>query len=162
MPAPQPGIAPCLWFATEAEEAARFYVSTFPNSRVDHVMRSAVDWPGGKAGEVLFVAFTLHGQPYQALNGGKHDAFNDAVSLSVSCRDQAETNRLWDALIEGGGKAVQCGWLIDRYGLRWQIVPQEFMEMMQSAEGEQPRRLMTAMMGMVKLDVAALKRAYDG
>lgn len=162
MSAPPPGIAPCLWFAKEAEEAASFYVSIFANSRIDHVMRSAVDWPGGVAGEVLLVTFTLQGLPYQALNGGKHDSFNDAISLSVPCKDQAETDRLWEALIAGGGKAVQCGWLIDRYGVRWQIVPVEFMGMMHSAKGEQARRVMTAMMGMVKLDIAALKRAYDG
>ncbi|MFO1091530.1 MAG: VOC family protein [Hyphomicrobiales bacterium] len=155
-------IAPCLWFDGKAEEAASFYVALFPNSRIERTLRSGVDWPGGKAGGVVLVSFTLNGEPFQALNGGKHDTFNDAVSFSVPCKDQAETDRLWDALIAGGGKAVQCGWLIDRYGVRWQIVPQEFLEMMHRAEGEQARRLMTAMMSMVKLDVAELKRAYDG
>ena len=155
-------IAPCLWFNTEAEEAANFYVSVFPDSRIDLVMRSPVDWPAGKAGDVILVEFVLAGQRYQALNGGPHDsgAFNDSVSLSVSCKDQDEVDRYWDALTADGGEPVMCGWLKDRYGLRWQIVPQQYFDMMKSGTAAQAKRVMETMMQQVKMDIAALEKAF--
>lgn len=158
----KPMIAPCLWFDGRAEEAADFYVSVFPDSHVDHKSTSAVDWPGGKAGSVVLVEFTLAGQRYQALNGGPHAAFNDAISLSVSCTDQAEVDRLWDALVADGGEPVQCGWLKDKFGVRWQIVPEAQLEMLRDGDPDRNKRLMEAMMQMVKLDLAKLKQAYDG
>ncbi len=155
-------ISPCLWFDGRAEEAARFYTANFPDSRIDHVQRSPVDYPGGKAGDVLLVEFTLAGQRYQALNGGPHDPFNDAISLSVTCKDQAEVDRYWDALTADGGKAVMCGWLKDKYGVSWQIVPEEFMAMIRDPDRAKSKRAMDAMMTMVKLDVGVLQRAFDG
>jgi predicted 3-demethylubiquinone-9 3-methyltransferase (glyoxalase superfamily) len=154
-------IAPCLWFESEAEEAARLYVSLLPNSRIDHVQKNVVDSPSGKAGTVLVVAFTLAGQRFQALNGGKRFDFTHAISLSVDCADQAEVDRLWDALSDGGS-AVACGWLKDRYGVSWQIVPSVLMRLMADPDRVKAARVMTAMMGMVKLDIAELQRAYDG
>ena len=157
--ADQQKIKPCLWFKSEALEAAEFYVSIFPNSSIRHVQRSPADYPGGKAGNVLIVAFTLAGQNYEALNGGPHDAFNDAISLSVSCEDQAEVDRLWSALTADGGKPVQCGWLKDKYGLSWQIVPKRLVELMSSSDPARSQRVMKAMMGMIKIDIAALEKA---
>ncbi len=154
-------ISPCLWFDGRAEEAARFYTSLFPASRIDHVQRSPIDYPGGKTGDVILVEFTLAGQSYQALNGGPHDTFNDAISLSVTCKDQAEVDRYWDALTADGGKAVMCGWLKDKYGVSWQIVPEAMMVMMRDPDRTKSKRAMEAMMRMVKLDVAALQRAFD-
>ncbi|MEY8116913.1 VOC family protein [Falsihalocynthiibacter sp. BN13B15] len=113
---PQQKISPCLWFENKAQEAAEFYVSVFPESRIDHIMRSGIDWPAGKAGDVILVEFTLSGVAHQALNGGAGEAFNNAVSLSVSCKDQAEVDRIWGALIANGGEPIQCGWLKDKYG----------------------------------------------
>jgi predicted 3-demethylubiquinone-9 3-methyltransferase (glyoxalase superfamily) len=150
-----------LWFDGQAEQAARFYVSIFPDSRIDHIQRSALDYPGGKAGETILVEFTLAGLRYQALNGGAHVAFNDAISLSVACKDQAEVDRLWEALTADGGKPVQCGWLKDRFGVSWQIVPEEFAAMMRDTDPKRAKNVMQAMMHMVKLDVAELKRAFD-
>jgi predicted 3-demethylubiquinone-9 3-methyltransferase (glyoxalase superfamily) len=155
-------ITPCLWFDGRAEEAAEFYISVFPDSHIDYIARSGIDTPGGEAGSVLLVEFTLAGQSYQALNGGPHDPFNDAISLSVSCADQAEVDRLWDALTADGGKPVQCGWLKDKFGVRWQIVPEAFMEMMKTGDQEKSKRVMAALMQMVKLDITKLKQAYDG
>jgi predicted 3-demethylubiquinone-9 3-methyltransferase (glyoxalase superfamily) len=152
-------ISPCLWFDGRAEEAARFYTSILADSRIDHVERSTVDWPGGRIGDVLLVEFTLAGLSYQGLNGGPHATFNDAISLSVSCKDQAEADRLWDALTADGGKPVQCGWLKDKYGVSWQIVPEEFMAALRDSDRKRARRAMEAVMTMVKLDVAELRRA---
>ena len=154
-------ISPCLWFDGEAEEAARFYVSLLPNSRVDSVVASTVDWPAGKAGDTILVEFTLGGASYQALNGGPGWPFTQAISLSMACDDQAEVDRLWAALV-AGGKPVQCGWLEDRYGLSWQIVPRAMLTMLNSPDRAASGRAMAAMMGMVKLDVATLQRAFDG
>jgi predicted 3-demethylubiquinone-9 3-methyltransferase (glyoxalase superfamily) len=154
-------ISPCLWFNGRAEEAARLYTSLFPDSHIDHIERSSVDYPGGKTGDVLLVEFTLAGLSYQGLNGGPHDPFNDAISLSVSCKDQAEVDRLWDALTSDGGKEVQCGWLKDKFGVAWQIVPEELFAMLYDKNRSRSKRVMEAMMQTVKLDVAALRRAYD-
>lgn len=161
MPAQQT-IAPCLWFDGEAEEAAAFYVSVFPDSSIDRVTRSAVDWPGGTSGDAILVEFTLAGQRYQALNGGPHDSFNDAMSLSVNCKNQAEVDRLWEALSAGGGKPVQCGWLRDRFGVAWQIVPEVLPQLMNDEDPQKAKRVMEAMMQMVKLDVETLQRAHAG
>lgn len=158
----QQKISPCLWFDRQAEEAAKFYTSIFPDSKIDRVERSTIDYPGGKAGDAILVEFTLAGLTYQALNGGPHDPFNDAISLSVSCKDQAEVDRLWDALTSGGGTPVQCGWLKDKFGVAWQIVPEEFIAMMRDPDRTKSKRAMEAMVHMVKLDVAELRRAYEG
>jgi predicted 3-demethylubiquinone-9 3-methyltransferase (glyoxalase superfamily) len=155
-------ISPCLWFDGNGEEAARFYTSIFPDSRIDSIQRSSVEYPGGKVGDVIFVEFTLAGQSYQALNGGPHDTFNDAISLSVSCKGQAEVDTLWDALISGGGKPVQCGWLKDKFGVSWQIVPEELETMLRDKDPVKCKRAMEAMMKMVKLDVAQLQSAFEG
>lgn len=157
-------LAPCLWFENEAEEAANYYVSIFPDSRIDNVMRSPVDWPAGKAGDVILVEFIVAGRPYQALNGGQHESgvFNDSVSISVACKEQDEVDRYWEALTADGGEPVMCGWLKDRYGLRWQIVPQAYFDMMRKGDDAQRKRVMEAMMQQVKMDVAKLEQAYGG
>lgn len=154
-------ISPCLWFATEAEEAANFYVSLLPDSRIDRVQRSPADTPGGKKGSVLVVAFTLAGQSFQALNGGQKRDYTWAVSFSVDCADQAEVDRLWAALSEGG-KELQCGWVTDRYGVPWQIIPSALPRMLADPDPAKAERVMQAMLGMVKIDIAELERAYSG
>ena len=155
-------IAPCLWFETQALEAATFYTSVFSNASITEVLSSTVDYPGGKTGAVLLVTFTLAGQSYQALNGGPGDTFNNAISLSVSCDDQAEVDRLWTALAADGGKPVQCGWLKDKYGVSWQIVPKRLLELLGDKDPVKARRVMTAMMQMVKIDVATIEAAHRG
>lgn len=155
----QQTITPCLWFETEALEAAEFYTSVFPNSAINSVLKAPVDTPGPKAGSVLLVQFTIAGQEYQALNGGRHEAFSDAVSLSVSCEDQAEVDRLWAALTADGGRPVACGWLKDKYGLSWQIVPKRMLELLADPDPGRAKRAMEAMMTMVKIDVAAIEEA---
>lgn len=155
-------VAPCLWFDKKAEEAAAFYTSLLPNSRIDGVLRLHTDTPSGKAGEVVVVDFTLDGCPYQALNGGPRFSFTEAVSLSVRCADQAEVDRLWTALTADGGQEVQCGWLKDKYGLFWQIVPDDLIRLLKSPDTAVARRVAEAMMAMVKIDVAALKAAAEG
>lgn len=155
-------ITPCLWFEGNAEEAVQFYTSVFPNSSVSAVHRSRTDTPGSKEGAVLLILFTLAGQNYQALNGGPHDKFNDAISLSVDCADQAEVDRLWAALTVDGGRPVQCGWLKDKFGLSWQIVPRRLIELMSDPDANKGRRVMQALMQMVKIDVAQLEAAYAG
>jgi predicted 3-demethylubiquinone-9 3-methyltransferase (glyoxalase superfamily) len=154
-------IAPCLWFNGTAEEAARFYVSVFPNSAVDSVSRYGAGsrFPPGTA---LMVEFTLNGQRFQALNGGPEYSFSEAVSFSVPCADQSEVDHYWDALIADGGSAGRCGWLKDRFGVSWQIVPQALGRMMKAASGAQAQRTMGALMQMSKLDVAALEAAFAG
>jgi predicted 3-demethylubiquinone-9 3-methyltransferase (glyoxalase superfamily) len=148
-----------LWFDREAEQAARFYCSVFPGSKVTSVARYAVDTPGGKKGSVMTVAFRLAGQEFVALNGGPTYQFTPAISLSVDCRSQAELDRIWRKLTSGGGKPVQCGWLTDRYGLSWQVVPATIGELLGPADPARAGKVMEAMFGMVKLDIAALKRA---
>ncbi|WP_417849752.1 VOC family protein [Thalassoglobus sp.] len=158
----QQKIETCLWFERDAEEAAEFYVSVFDDSRIHNKMLSRDDWPGGQAGDVILVEFELLGQRYQALNGGPSDPFNDRMSLSVRCKDQAAVDHYWEALTADGGEPVMCGWLKDKYGVRWQIVPEAFLEMMQDQDVEKSRRAMQAMMQMIKLDVEKLKQAYEG
>jgi predicted 3-demethylubiquinone-9 3-methyltransferase (glyoxalase superfamily) len=149
-----------LWYATAAEEAARFYASIFPDSRVDGVWSLPIDSPSGPAGSVKVVDFALFGQRFQAMTAGPHHEFNDAISIVVLCDDQAELDRYWNALLEGGGKAQACGWLIDRFGLRWQIVPAMLDEMMREGDAPRSKRVADAMLKMVKLDIAALEKAY--
>ena len=155
-------ITPCLWFNGQAEEAANFYVSLLPDSRVDNVMRSPADTPSGPEGMVLVVDFTLGGQPFQGLNGGPDFTFNEAVSFVIDCEDQAEVDRLWDALTVDGGEPGPCGWLKDRFGVSWQIVPRQLVEMMDDPGADKARRVTEAMLKMGKLEVAELQRAYDG
>ena len=152
-------ISPCLWFEGNAEEAARFYTSVFPNSAIKGVHHAKADTPGNKAGEVLFVTFTLAGQSYQAFNGPPHDKFNDAISLSVDCADQAEVDRYWDLLTAGGGRPVQCGWLKDKFGVSWQIVPRRLAELLADPDPAKGMRVMQALLKMQKLDIAALEAA---
>ncbi len=153
-------IFPFLWYAKEAEEAARFYASIFPDSRVDRVTPMLSESPSGPPGSVKVVDFTLLGQRFQAMTAGPHHEFNDAISMFVLCDDQAELDRYWNALIEGGGKPQACGWLIDRFGLRWQIVPAILDEMMRDKDPARSKRVTDAMLQMVKLDIAALEKAY--
>lgn len=155
-------ITPVLWFDGNGEEAARFYVSLLPDSRIDRVARAPADYPSGSEGDVITVEFTLAGRQYQALNGGPQFPFTEAVSFMIHCADQAEVDGLWDALTADGGEPVQCGWLKDRFGLRWQICPQEMLEMLASQDRDGARRAFEAMMGMVKLDLAELRRAFEG
>ncbi len=154
-------IAPCLWFAREAEEAANFYVSLFPNSRIDHVQKNIIDTPAGKPDEVLVVTFTLAGQRFMALNGGNRIEFNHAISLEVDCVDQAEVDRLWDGLTDGGAP-VECGWVTDRYGVSWQVVPALLSKYIADPDPAKAARVMQALMQMVKLDIAGLEAAYHG
>jgi len=149
-----------LWYAKEAEEAARLYASIFPDSRVDHITELQSDTPSGPPGSVKVVDFTLFGQRFQAITAGPHHEFNDAVSIVVACDDQAELDRYWNALLEGGGRPQACGWLIDRFGLRWQIVPAVLDEMMRDTDPARSKKVTDAMLKMVKLDIAALEEAY--
>jgi predicted 3-demethylubiquinone-9 3-methyltransferase (glyoxalase superfamily) len=154
-------IVPCLWYIDKAEEAAAFYVSLLPDSRVDSVTTLPADTPSGPEGSVQVVGFTLAGQPFMAMKAGPLDAFNHAISFMVNCADQAEVDRLWAALSEGG-TVEQCGWLKDRYGVSWQIVPTALGEMMKDKDRAKVRRVAQAMLKMVKLDIAGLRKAYDG
>ena len=156
-------ITPCLWYADEAEEAANFYVSLLPDSRIDNVQRSPADYPhDGKAGQVIVVQFTLAGQHFMALNGRVRMEYTNAVSFVIDCADQAEVDRLWDAILAHGGKTEQCGWIRDRYGLAWQIVPSALPKYLGGSDKAGAQRAMQAMLGMVKLDIEGLKRAYEG
>ena len=152
-------ITPCLWFDGNALEAAQFYTAVFAKSEIVDVHRSRTDTPGAKAGGVLMVKFKLAGQDYLAMNGGPHFKFNEAISLSVNCEDQAEVDRLWSGLTADGGKPVQCGWLKDKHGLSWQIVPKRLPELLSDPDPAVGKRVMQAMMQMVKLDIAKLEEA---
>jgi len=153
-------IAPCLWFDFNAEEAVNAYVRIFKHSRIVHTSRYGDEVPE-RAGRVLMIDFELEGQRFQALNGGPGFPFTQAISLSVDCADQAEVDALWQALCAGGAE-VQCGWLRDRFGVSWQIVPRRFVEMMRSPDTAAVTRAMQAMFTMTKLDVAALEAAFRG
>ena len=154
-------IVPHLWYTKDAVEAARFYASVFPDSRVDDVSQIPIETPSGPPGSVDVVEFTLCGQPFMAIAAGPLDPFNHAVSFMVNCDSQEEIDRYWAAL-EDGGTPEQCGWIRDRYGLCWQIVPRGFEEMMKSGTPEQGKRVVEAMLKMVKFDIAELERAYAG
>ena len=155
-------ISPCLWFAGEAEQAANFYVSLLPDSRIDVVQRNLTDSRAGQAGSVLVVKFTLAGQSYMALNGGTRFEYTPAISFIIDCADQAEVDRLWDALSSDGGSPGQCGWVRDRYGVSWQIVPSVLPKLLGGSDRAGAQRAMQAMLGMTKLDIAELHKAYDG
>ena len=154
-------IAPCLWFDGQAEEAAKLYTSIFPDSRIDKVVRSPADNPSTPAGAVLTVDFTLAGSRFIGLNGGPEFKFNEAVSFSIDCEDQAEVDRYWDALVEGGGEHSVCGWLKDRFGVSWQVVPRQLNEMIESPDRDAAARAMEAMLKMKKIDVEKLREAYE-
>jgi predicted 3-demethylubiquinone-9 3-methyltransferase (glyoxalase superfamily) len=154
-------ISPFLWFDTQAEDAANFYVGLFPNSKIVDVARYTEAGPGA-AGSVVTVSFELGGLPVTALNGGPAFRLTEAFSFSVTCEDQAEVDRYWDALIAGGGEESQCGWLKDRFGLSWQIVPQTLLDLLHDPDRAKAARAMAAMLQMKKLDVAKLLEAAIG
>lgn len=154
-------IAPCLWFDGDAEAAATFYVSLFPGSRIVHVQSNPADGPAGPEGGVLLVVFELAGQRFLALNGGMAMEYTHALSLQVDCEDQAEVDRLW-AAFTAEGKAEQCGWLRDRWGVAWQIVPKRIPELLMDRDPARARRAMEAVLSMVKLDIAAVEAAAQG
>lgn len=155
-------ITPHLWYAKEAEEAAAFYCSVFPDSRIDRVSALPSETPSGPPGSVKIVEFTLFGQPFMAITAGPMDTFNHSISFVVDCADQAEVDRYWSALLAGGGTPEACGWLRDRYGLSWQIVPSALGRLMHEPDTAKARRVCDAMLKMVKLDVAALEAAAAG
>lgn len=162
-------ISPCLWFDKNAEEAADFYLSVFKEGKIlrksyyseippDEI--PSPSWPS--PGTVLTMEFELFGQTYTALNGGPEFVFNEAVSLVVNCKDQSEVDRCWDALLAGGGQPSQCGWLKDKFGVSWQVVPEELAELMTSTDRAANTRVMRALLKMIKLDLPALKKAAEG
>jgi predicted 3-demethylubiquinone-9 3-methyltransferase (glyoxalase superfamily) len=155
-------ISPCLWFDGKAEEAARFYTSLFPNSRIDAIHRSPGETPSGPKGMVLDVSFTLDGRPYIGLNGGPDFKFTEAISLSIDCADQAEVDRYWAALTADGGEESVCGWLKDKFGVSWQVIPRRLPELLNGPDREAAARALEAMLKMVKIDVAELERAARG
>lgn len=159
-------ITPCLWFDDQAQQAAEFYLSVFPNSRIVNLSRygeAGREVHGKPPGSVLTVAFELDGQAFTALNGGPLFRFNEAISLQVNCQDQAEIDHYWDKLGAGGdASAQQCGWLKDRYGVSWQIVPRVLPELLGDPDTAKSERVMTALLQMKKLEIAALQRAYAG
>jgi predicted 3-demethylubiquinone-9 3-methyltransferase (glyoxalase superfamily) len=157
-----PNITPMLWFDDDAEQAATFYTSTFPNSRIDKVVRAASDTPSNKKGDVITVEFTLDGTTFVGLNGGPDFKFNEAVSFVIDCKDQAEVDHYWDALIKGGGEPSVCGWLKDKFGLSWQVTPRRLLEMTESDDRPAAERAMKAMLEMTKIDIAKLEEAYKG
>lgn len=155
-------IVPHLWYTKEAVEAARFYATVFPDSRVDRVLTLPAESPSGPAGSVDVVEFTLFGQAFMAISAGPHDAFNDAISLLVQCDSQAEIDRYWNAILEGGGKPTACGWINDRFGVRWQIHPRVLGEWMADPDPVKARRVSEEMLKQVKFDIAKLEAAYRG
>jgi predicted 3-demethylubiquinone-9 3-methyltransferase (glyoxalase superfamily) len=158
---PMTDITPCLWFDGKAEEAAKFYVSVFPDSRVDTVHRAPSDYPSGKTGDVLMVEFTLMGRPFTGLNGGPQFRFNEAISFQIPLETQAEVDRLADAL-SAVPEAEQCGWVKDRFGLSWQIFPRQLIRLISDADPARARRAFAAMGQMKRIDIAAIERAADG
>ena len=152
----------CLWYNGDAEEAARFYASTFPDSSVDALHRAPADYPSGKKGDVLTVQFTVLGIPCLGLNGGPAFRHSEAFSFQVATKDQAETDRYWNAIIDNGGQASACGWCKDRWGLSWQITPVVLMEAIADPDPAVAKRVFEAMMTMVKIDIAAIEAARRG
>jgi predicted 3-demethylubiquinone-9 3-methyltransferase (glyoxalase superfamily) len=155
-------LSTCLWFDGQAAEAAAFYTSLIPNSRVLGVNRSPADTPSGEKGSVLTIDFELDGHRYIGLNGGPEFKFTEAISLSIDCDDQAEVDHYWDALIANGGEPSVCGWLKDRFGLSWQVVPRRMTEMFASPDRPAAERAMKAMLQMRKLEIDQLERAFAG
>ncbi len=157
-----PKVSTCLWHGKDIKQAVEFYVSLVPNSRIDHVLRSPGPWPGGETGDTILVEFTLGGQGFQALNGGTPADYGTAASISVSCADQVEVDRLWAALTADGGSEIMCGWLRDRWGVPWQIVPEILPRLLADPDPAVAARVFTAMTKMVKLDVAGIEQAAAG
>lgn len=152
---PSTQFVPHLWYMNEAREAARFYVRTFPKSRIDRLWKI-------NGGKVDCVEFTVFGQPVFAMSAGEHDAFNDAISFGIRCKTQAEIDRYWNAMLKNGGKEIACGWIRDRYGVRWQIYPTALMEMMADRDRKKAMRVSTEMQRQVKFDIRKLKDAFAG
>jgi predicted 3-demethylubiquinone-9 3-methyltransferase (glyoxalase superfamily) len=159
-------LVPCLWFDTQAEEAARFYTSVFKNSKIGTISRysdAGREVHGRAAGSVMTVEFELNGQKFTALNGGPHFKFNEAISFQIMCKDQEEVDYYWNKLSQGGDPAAQqCGWLKDKFGLSWQVIPTPILGMLTDPDQEKADRAMEAMLQMKKLDLAELERAYEG
>jgi predicted 3-demethylubiquinone-9 3-methyltransferase (glyoxalase superfamily) len=155
-----PKITPMLWFDGDAEAAAAFYTSIFPDSRIDKVVRAPTDTPSNQQGDVMTVEFTLDGTTFVGLNGGPDFRFNEAVSFVIDCQDQAEVDRYWDALIDDGGEPSVCGWLKDKFGLSWQVTPRRLLEMTESDDRAAAARATKAMLRMTKIDIATLEDAY--
>ena len=155
-------IATCLWFNGNAEEAAALYTSLIPNSHIDSVNTAPADSPSTAEDDVLTVDFTLDGEPFVGLNGGPDFTFNESVSFMIRCEDQAEVDRYWTALIEDGGQPSVCGWLKDKFGLSWQVIPRQMDEYMKSSDRAGAKRAMEAMLKMTKLDVEQLREAFEG
>lgn len=157
-------ITPCLWFDDQAEEAVEFYTGIFPNSRITNVTRygeAGQEVHGKPPGSVMVAAFELDGQAFTALNGGPVFQFNEAISLQIDCESQGEVDHFWEKLSEGGDpNAQQCGWLKDKYGLSWQVIPRVLIELLSDSDPEKSQRVFQAMLGMKKIDIAELKRAY--
>ena len=148
-------VVPHLWYVKEAREAARFYVKTFPKSRIDRIWKI-------NGGKVESVEFRLFGQPFFAMSAGEHNAFNDAISFGVPCRTQREIDQYWNALLKNGGQEIACGWLRDRFGVRWQIYPAALLDMMADRDRKKAARVATEMQRQVKFDIAKLKAAFSG
>lgn len=155
-------IQPCLWFNKNAEEAARFYAETFPDSRIDSIDRAPGDYPSGKAGDVLVIQATILGMPFMLLNGGPEFKFDEAVSFQVETENQEETDRYWNAITKNGGEESVCGWCKDRFGLSWQITPKRLTQLMAEKDPEKSKAAFDAMMQMKKIDIAALDAAIEG
>jgi predicted 3-demethylubiquinone-9 3-methyltransferase (glyoxalase superfamily) len=156
-------IAPCLWFGHgQAQEAAKFYAATFPDSHVNARLLSPTDYPDGQQGDELTVEFTVLGMPFLGLNGGPMFKFNEAVSFQVYTDSQEETDRYWNAIVENGGQESQCGWCKDKFGLSWQITPRALMTAIADPDRAAAKRAMEAMMGMKKIDIAAIEHARSG
>ena len=155
-------IAPCLWFDGQAEDAARFYTSVFPDSEIGTVSRASADTPSGEKGSVLTVDFTIRGQRFVGLNGGPDFTFSEAISFVVDCEDQAEVDRYWEALAADGGEHGPCGWLKDCFGVSWQVIPARLYELINGPDSAGAQRAMEAMLRMGKIEVAELEAAYAG
>jgi predicted 3-demethylubiquinone-9 3-methyltransferase (glyoxalase superfamily) len=153
-------ITPCLWFDGNAEEAANYYVSMFKDSKIVHVDRFSEEGPNPDA-PVIFVEFEINGQPFQAINGGPEFTFSEAVSFTIACADQEEVDFYWNTFIQDGGEPSQCGWLKDRYGVSWQIIPTRLMELMRDSDSVRASQVMRRMLQMAKLDIAELEAAYN-
>lgn len=157
-----PKIVPHLWYTKDAKEAAELYASIFPDSRVDRVVTLPAESPSGPAGSVYVVEFTLFGQPFMSIAAGPHHDFNDAISFVINCDTQAELDKYWNAILENGGKPQACGWIIDRYGVRWQIQPTALGEWMADKDQAKAKRVSEEMLKQVKFDIAKLQAAYQG
>ncbi|EFL28550.1 MULTISPECIES: VOC family protein [Streptomyces] len=155
------GFTTCLWFDGQAEEAAQHYVSIFKDGKLGRTVRYSEAGPG-TPGSVLTVDFEVNGQKFVGLNGGPEFTFNEAISFQIHCADQEEVDYYWNRLLEGGGQEIQCGWVKDKFGVSWQVVPEVLLEMIADSDPAKAKRAMDAMMPMVKLDIAALQKAYAG